>query len=77
MEKITQIQNYYKNEDRNTVSCPIHFDAIILDLNMPIMDGTEACTFILDYYKRYIKKVQIYGNRDSKNSLKIKKNLEN
>ena len=76
MENITQNQNYYKNENQNEENYPRHFDAIILDLNMPIMDGTEAWTYILDYYQRYINKIQIYGNRESKNSFKIKKNLE-
>ena len=26
-----------------SVEKPVHFDAIILDLNMPIMRGDEAC----------------------------------
>ena len=26
-----------------------YYDAIILDINMPIMDGYEACTLIYDY----------------------------
>ena len=32
---------------------PRHFDAIIMDLNMPIMDGHEACKQILALYKQY------------------------
>ena len=31
---------------------PKHFDAIILDLNMPIMDGYEACKQINQIYER-------------------------
>ena len=32
---------------------PKHFDAILLDLNMPIMDGYDACVQIQDIYKRF------------------------
>jgi CheY-like chemotaxis protein len=28
-----------------------YFDLIVLDINMPIMDGMEACTRIDQYYK--------------------------
>ena len=34
-------------EDAQAIEEPLHFDAIILDLNMPIMDGFEACKQIL------------------------------
>ena len=32
---------------------PVHFSAIIMDLNMPIMDGFEACQKILEIYEQY------------------------
>ena len=32
---------------------PIHFDAVIMDLNMPILDGYEACKQIIQIYKDY------------------------
>jgi len=63
MENITQIENFNKKEIKDEKNRPRHFDAIILDLNMPIMDGSEACKFILDYYSRYNKKKQIYGDK--------------
>lgn len=33
---------------------PEHFDAIILDLEMPIMNGFKACVSINDLYKKFI-----------------------
>lgn len=36
---------------------PKHFDAIILDLNMPIIDGYEACKQITQIYNEYNQKV--------------------
>ena len=32
---------------------PVHFDIIMLDLNMPIMNGYEACKQILQIYQDY------------------------
>lgn len=32
---------------------PKHFDVIILDLNMPILNGYEACKQIIEIYKDY------------------------
>lgn len=32
---------------------PQHFDAIFLNLKMPIMDGIEACKQIVKIYKYY------------------------
>lgn len=34
---------------------PRHFDMIILDLTMPIMDGYEACKQIIQLYKEFNK----------------------
>ena len=45
-----QLEN---GEDADVIEEPMHFDAIILDLNMPIMDGFEACKQILQIYKEY------------------------
>ena len=39
MDNISQIQIYNNKERKLGESTPKHFDAIILDLNMPIMDG--------------------------------------
>ena len=43
MENIIQIEKFNRNERKEGESRPRQFDAIILDLNMPIMDGSEAC----------------------------------
>ena len=40
-------------EDVANVEQPEHFDAIIMDLNMPIMDGYEACKQIIQIYKQF------------------------
>ena len=32
---------------------PRHFDAIVLDLNMPIMNGFEACLQIMRIYDQF------------------------
>lgn len=31
---------------------PNYYQAIVLDINMPIMDGVQACTKILEYFQR-------------------------
>jgi hypothetical protein len=36
---------------------------------MPIMDGSEACQFILDYYLRYNKKRLLYGDKEIREKL--------
>jgi hypothetical protein len=33
------------------------YDAIILDLNMPIMGGFEACNLMKEFYSKYISHV--------------------
>lgn len=43
---------------------PKHFDAIILDLNMPIMDGFDAAKQILKIYECYNEKTQRLINKD-------------
>lgn len=40
-------------QDGAKVSEPVHFSAIIMDLNMPIMDGYEACQKIIEIYELY------------------------
>lgn len=42
-----------ESELEEDIDQPRHFDAIILDLNMPIMDGFEACKQIIQIYKEY------------------------
>lgn len=37
----------YQNEENDSINC---YDAIILDLNMPIMGGYEACKLIKETY---------------------------
>ena len=39
------------------VEQPVHFDVIILDLTMPIMDGYEACSKILSLYAKYNQRI--------------------
>lgn len=38
-----------ENQAKNDIS--MYYDAIILDLNMPISDGYESCKNILNLYK--------------------------
>lgn len=40
---------------------PSYFAAVILDINMPIMDGYEACTNIHDFFKKEDSKTLIYA----------------
>lgn len=57
----------YHYEKHNQIICekPIHYDAIILDLNMPIMNGHEACKQILQIYKDYNERqIGLKGSED-------------
>ena len=63
---------------------PEHFDAIIMDLNMPIMDGWEACKRILQIYKDFNEcqiclkpSPPINQNEESSNALNINREYEN
>ena len=43
---------------------PQHFDVVILDLNMPILDGYEACKQILQIYKEFNdKQIRLIGKQ--------------
>ena len=48
----------YQNDENNSTN---YFDAIILDLNMPIMGGYEACMLIKETYSQYMTNVLVYG----------------
>ena len=32
---------------------PVHFDVVFMDLQMPIMNGFDACTKIVQLYKQF------------------------
>ena len=51
MKDFYEYQNWNASEeDGELPEQPKHFDVIILDLNMPIMDGYEACRQIIQIY---------------------------
>lgn len=43
VEVQSNMSEFYQYQDKLSMHQPKHFDAIILDLNMPIMNGYEAC----------------------------------
>ena len=48
----------FQNDDNNSTN---YYNAIILDLNMPIMGGYEACKLIKETYSQYMTNVLVYG----------------
>lgn len=46
-QNMVEFHKYYCGQ---TKSIPKHFDAIVLDLNMPIMGGLDACKLIKKIY---------------------------
>ena len=53
MKQFYKFNNPAENDIGQIQEEPIHFSAIIMDLNMPIMDGFEACQKILEIYEQY------------------------
>ena len=53
MKQFYKFNNPAENDKDQIQEEPIHFSAIIMDLNMPIMDGFEACQKILEIYEQY------------------------
>ena len=64
-EAVKTIQNHmvdlHQFNSGNTMHQPKQYDAIILDLGMPIMDGYDACKQICRIYKR-LKKIKRYNS---------------
>ena len=61
--------------EKKQTAMPRHFDAIILDLNMPIMDGYEACNQILQLYKQYNERQMSKKKRS--NSIQLSSHFSN
>lgn len=55
-QNMSEFYQYNSPNRSSLVEQPIHFDVIILDLSMPIMDGYKACEKILEIYRQYDEK---------------------
>ena len=43
-KNMSQFSEYFNRGSENEVSeVPVHFNIVFMDLNMPIMDGYDAC----------------------------------
>ena len=65
-----EFYNYNNELKQKTITDkPIHYDAIIMDLNMPIMDGHEACKQIQLIYKDFNERQIGLKDLDSEDGL--------
>ena len=49
-KNMLEFYQYHLKDQQSLKQEPIHYDIIFLDLNMPIMDGYEACKRIIQIY---------------------------
>ena len=75
-EAVSEIQKnmneffkFQKSSKKRCLKMPQHFDAIILDLDMPIMDGYNAAKKILKIYECYNEKTNRLINKEENNFL--------